>query len=291
MSRPTSAARLVAAASILSLALALPLAGQAAPLWRSVDIARQLRDSQPQRIRVQYGTGRVDLRPAITPVLYDMHLRYDERRGVPLHRYDAEQRATVLGLESRDEGGRSSASGKESGELRLGLPAAVPLDLDLEFGGTQAALELGGLMLRSLRLECGATEATLAFATPNRTHMRELDVGVGAASFTALHLANANADLIRVRGGVGSVDLDFGGTWTRDLTVDARLAIGQLTLHVPPSVGVRLEVQRVAASFDHPGLVKRDDAWYSDNWDTAPYKLRLRAGTYFGGIDVQRGVR
>jgi hypothetical protein len=291
MSRLPPFARAFAAASILSLAPSLPLAAQTAPLWRSVDLARQLRDSLPQRIRVQYGTGRVDLRPALTPVLYDMHLRYDERRAVPLHRYDAEQRATVLGLESRDARMRSSGNAKEAGELRLGLPTTVPLDLDLEFGGTQAALELGGLMLQSLRLECGATEATLSFATPNRTHMREMDVGVGAASFTALHLANANADLIRVRGGVGSVDLDFGGTWTRDLSVDTRLAIGSLTLHVPTNVGLRLEVQRVAAGFDHPGLVKRDDAWYSENWDTAPHRLRVRAETFFGAIDVQRGVK
>jgi hypothetical protein len=56
-------------------------------------------------------------------------------------------------------------------------------------------------------------------------------------------------------------------------------------------VGVRLEVQRVAAGFEHPGLIKRDDAWYSDNWETAPHKLRVRAETYFGKIDVQRGIR
>jgi hypothetical protein len=291
MSRPTSAARVLAAASILSLASSPSLGAQTAPLWRSVDIARQLRDSLPQRIRVQYGTGRVDVRPALAPVLYDMHLRYDERRAVPLHRYDAELRATVLGLEARDEGSGRSSGSKEAGELRVGLPATVPLDLDLEFGGTQATLELGGLMLQSLRLECGATEATLSFSTPNRTHMREMEVGVGAASFTALHLANANADLIRVRGGVGSVDLDFGGTWTRDLAVNTRLAIGELTLHLPTNVGVRLEVQRVAAGFDHPGFVKRDDAWYSENWDTAPFKLRVRAETFFGAIDVQRGVK
>jgi hypothetical protein len=291
MIRPMSSVRALTLVSTVALAASPPLGAQTAPLWRSVDIARQLRDSLPQRIRVRYGTGRVDLRPALAPVLYDMHLRYDERRAVPLHRYDAEQRAAVLGLESRDEGMRSSGHGKEPGELRLGLPTTVPLDLDLEFGGTQATLEVGGLMLQSLRLECGATEATLSFSTPNRTHMREMDVGVGAASFTALHLANANADLIRVRGGVGSVDLDFGGTWTRDLAVNTRLAIGALTLHVPTNVGIRLEVQRVAAGFDHPGLVKRDDAWYSENWDTAPYKLRVRAETFFGAIDVQRGVK
>lgn len=152
-------------------------------------------------------------------------------------------------------------------------------------------MELGGLMLQSLRLECGATEATLAFTTPNRSRLRDLDVEVGAAKFTALHLANANAEQIRLRGGIGEVDLDFSGTWTRDLVVSTRLAVGKLMLRLPSDVGVRVEVQRVAAEFEHEGLVKRDDAWYSENWDTAPHKLRLRAETFFGGIAVRRDTR
>ena len=121
--------------------------------------------------------------------------------------------------------------------------------------------------------------------------MRELEVNVGAASFTALHLANANADQIRVRGGVGAVDLDFSGNWTRDLTVITRVAIGKTTIRIPDDVGVRIEIQRVAAGFDHEGLVKRDDAWYSRNWDTAPRKLRIRSETVFGAIAVERSTR
>jgi hypothetical protein len=276
-------------------ALALVPAGlvhaQGDPLWRSVDISRQLRDSQPQRIRVQYGAGRVDVHGSTDPLLYALHLRYDESRAAPLHQYDAEQRSALLGLESRGQGLRSTGGRDAPGELRLSLPRSVPLDLDLEFGGTAATLELGGLALQSLRLECGATDATLAFTTPNRSRMRELDVNVGAAGFRGAHLANANADEIRVRGGVGSVDLDFGGTWTRDLAVSTRLAVGTLTLHVPADVGVRVDLERVAASFRHEGLVKRDDAWYSENWDTAPHKLRIRAETYFGKIDIQRNAQ
>ena len=64
--------------------------------------------------------------------------------------------------------------------------SAAIVDLDLQFGGTEAKLELGGLALQSVRLECGATDATLDFSQPNRAHMRELDVSVGAAGFTAL---------------------------------------------------------------------------------------------------------
>jgi hypothetical protein len=280
---------------LAAIALALPIAvhAQESDRWRSYDVSRQLHDSVPQRIKVQYGAGRVDVRATDDPLLYAMHLRYDELRASPLHRHDAEQRSTLLGLERR-RGIRSSSTGdSESGELRLALPRSIPLDLDLEFGGTEAMLELGlgGLALQSVRLECGATDATLGFTVPNRAHMRELDVSVGAAGFTALHLANANADLIRVRGGVGVVDLDFSGVWSRDLAVESRVALGKLTLRVPDDVGVRVEIQRVAAGFDHTGLVKRDDAWYSRNWETARHKLRIRAETVFGGIAVERSTR
>jgi hypothetical protein len=277
-----------------ALALVLPASAtaQSAARWRTVDLSRQLRDTLPQRIRVQYAAGKLDVRGTTDPLLYAMHLRYDEVRAVPLHRYDAEQRSTVLGVESLGRGLRTSSGDDrdETGELKLQIPARVPLDLDLELGGTQSMLELGGLSLRSVRLECGATDASLVFSTPNRTRMRDLEIDVGAADFTAVNLGNANAEQIRLRGGIGVVDLDFGGTWTQDMTVSTRLAVGKLMLRIPSDVGVRLEVQRVAAGFEHEGFTKRDDAWYSENYDSAPRKLRLRAETFFGKIEVQRGV-
>jgi Predicted membrane protein (DUF2154). len=284
-------------ASVLGVAVALALTSASAqaqaPRWRSVVFSRQLRDTLPQRIRVMYGAGKLALRGTQDPLLYAMRLKYDERRVAPLHRYDAEQRSTVLGLESVGRGLPTGGGNRddESGELNLALPTSVPLELDLELGGTLSSLELGGLALRSLRLECGATDASVVFSTPNRARMRDMEIDVGAADFSAALLGNANAEQVRVRGGVGVVDLDFGGTWTQDMNVVARLAVGKLTLHIPSDVGVRLEVERVAAGFEHDGFLKRDDAWYSENYETARYKLRLRAETYFGKIDIQRGAR
>lgn len=280
---------------LIALALGAALAAPAAlhaqgssPLWRTVDISRQLRDSQPQRIRVQYGAGRVDVRGADDPLLYAMHLRYDERRGVPVHRYDTAARSAVLGLEARD-GAQRFGDRDDSGELRLLLPTSSPLDLDLQLGGTESRLDLGGLTLRSLRLECGATDASVTFSQPNRARMSDLTIDVGAADLTAVHLANANAEQIRVHGGVGVVDLDFGGTWTRDLSVDAQLAVGKLSLRVPSDVGIRLEIDRLIAGFEHEGMVKRDGVWYSTNYDAAPHKLTVHAKTFFGQIELQRG--
>jgi hypothetical protein len=264
------------------------LHAQDSPLWRTVDISRQLRDSQPQRIRVQYGAGRVEVRGSSEPLLYAMHLRYDERRATPLHRYDAPARSAVLGLETR-EGAHRFGDRDDSGELRLLLPTSTPLDLDLQLGGTESRLDLGGIALRSLRLECGATDANVDFSQPNRAHMSDLTIDVGAADLLALHLANANTDQIRVHGGVGVVDLEFGGTWTRDLTVDAKLAVGNLILRVPSDIGIRLDIDRLLAGFEHEGMVKRDGAWYSTNYEQAPHKLTVHAKTFFGQIELQRG--
>jgi hypothetical protein len=268
-----------------------PASAQSAPLWRSVDLARQLADTMPQRIHVQYGSGKVDVRGASEPLLYQMHLRYDETRSTPLHRYDAAQRSAMLGSEPRPGATHVSRDGEETGELRLALPRSVPLDLDLELAGTQSTLDLGGMALQSLRLEGGAADATLSFSSPNRIPMRELDIGVGAADLVATQLANANADRIRIRGGIGVMDLDFSGSWTHDVAVTTSLALGKLIVRVPSDVGVRVAVERIAAGFEHVGFVKRDDGWYSPNWDRATHHLRISAETYLGKIDIRRGGR
>lgn len=268
-----------------ALALSAPAAG--AQTWRTLESSRQLRDSAPHRVRVQYGAGRLDIAATSAPVLYAMTLRYDESTANPLHRYDAREHALTLGV---DIEARRLANLRDQtrGEMRLSLSRDVPMELELALGATKATLDLGGLQLLDLHLDSGASETLVDFSTPNAARMRSLDVTVGAARFEARNLGNANVSMIRVNGGVGSVELDFGGAWTQDVAVEVEMALGKLTLHVPRDVGIRVEVQKVFASFDHEGLTKRGDAYFSDNWEKAPRRLRIRAGTRFGGIELDR---
>jgi hypothetical protein len=253
-----------------------------------VESSRQLRDSAEHRVHVQYGAGRIEIAATNAPVLYAMTLRYDESSSSPLHGYDAESRLLTLGVDGQTERFARNMDDKSKGEMRLSLSRAVPLDVDLELGATKAQLDLGGLNLLALRLRSGASETLVDFSVPNQGRMRSLDVDVGAASFEARNLANANVAAMRVHGGVGSVELDFGGQWTQDMAVEVSLTLGKLALHVPRDVGVRVEVQKFLASFDQQGLEKRADAYYSDNWDHAKFHLRVRAETTFGGIEVDR---
>lgn len=270
---------------LLALVAAAPAGAQT---WRTMEVSRQLRDSAEQRVRVQYGAGRFDLRPTTTPVLYAMQLRYDEDNGEPVHRYDADRHALDIGVSHQSLHLGRHISARNGGDMRLALSRAVPLDLDVELGAADATLELGGLALRNVRLESGATDATVRFSTPNPAPLRLLSIEVGAGSFTAENLANANTGEIRVQGGVGGVDLDFGGTWTQNVDLDVDVALGKVAVHVPSDVGVRVVVDRFLASFDHEGLSRRGDAWVSDNFDRAAHKLRVRISTAFGGIRVDR---
>jgi hypothetical protein len=274
-----------AATPLLVFALAAPLSAQS---WRTVESSRQLRDSSAHRVRVHYAAGRFDVTSTSAPVLYSMTLRYDESTMTPLHRYDASTRLLELGTEGESKHFAHGSGDEGKGEMRLTLSRSVPLDLQMDLGATKAMLDLGGLQLQRVKLQSGASETVLDFSSPNNARMDILDVDVGAATFEGRNLGNARASSIRVHGGVGSVDLDLGGQWTQDATVDVELALGKLTLHVPRDVGVRLEVDKFLASFDQQGLQKRSDAYYSDNWDRARYHVRLHASTTFGGIEVDR---
>lgn len=259
-----------------------------AQTWRTMEVSRQLRDTTEHRVRVQYAAGRFSMQPTNDPVLFSMHLRYDEERMHPVHEYHPESRRVVLGVDGEGRWTRYRRD-REHTELRLSLSNALPLDLELHLGAAEARVDAGGLALTRLRVETGAADVVLDFSTPNRTEMRRLDLRLGAASFVLTNIGNANVSAITVEGGVGSVDLDFGGgALQRDVSVDANVALGKLTLHLPEDVGVRVQVRKVLASFEHRGLVRRGDAYYSENWDDARVRMRVDAQTVFGAVEIDR---
>jgi hypothetical protein len=267
------------------LALAAPAEAQR---WRNLDVSRQLRDTASHHVRVTYGAGQVRLRAASVPVLYEMRLRYDPERGEAVHSYDPEQRSLRLGLrKQRIHLGGGDDDGK-GGELQIDLTRRAPLDLALEMGAVEADLDFTGILLEALKIETGASETRLRFDTLNATRMRLLDIQAGAASIKAYRLANANAEEVRIQGGVGSIELDFDGEWTRDLDLTMEVALGSVSIRVPREVGVRVELQRFLTSFDHDGLSKRGGAWYSENWDTATHRIRIKSQSAFGSFDLDR---
>lgn len=271
---------LIVIAAALSCAASLP-----AQSWRSIESARQLHDTASRTVRLRYAAGKLDIQQAPAPLLYSMEMRYDAERTEPLNEYDAATRTLRVGVRDRPA---SFGHDREGGSMRLALTRAVTLALDMKLGAVEADLNLTGLALTSLQLQSGASDARIRFDSLNPVRMRGLRMKIGAAHVRASKLANANAEEIQVEIGVGSVELDFAGQWNSDIRLDLQLALGGASIRVPSEVGIRVEMDQFLASFQHDGLEKRGDAFYSSNWDTARHRLRIHTRTAFGTIEVER---
>jgi hypothetical protein len=256
--------------TLLAAAAALAACGNAgAQEWRTLDVSRQLRDTTALAANISYGAGTFTLGPATGADLYEMHLRYPAGRTSPVATYNPAGHSVHLGIKSQNfsmPGGDA-----DQNELRIGLARGVPLDLTTEVAAADVKIDLGGLAVHSLMLKTGATDATLAFSSPNTIKMHSMSLNVGAAGFKATGLANANADHIRLRAGIGSWDLYFDGTWTGDIWLDAKIGLGSLTIHVPDDVRVDQNANAMlgAVSGDNGPSTVTIDTSDNDNADEA----------------------
>ena len=277
----TAARVAFALAAGAALAMTAPAEGQS---WRTVSSARQRSGERSLDVQMEYGAGTLRVLPAQGDLLYRLEMRYDDSRFTPVTEYDAASTSLRVGVHSRE--GRSGGRTR-GGTSTLALAGDVPVSLDLKFGAGDADLDLGGMALRRLRLSTGASETRVSFDSPNRVEAEEVRMEAGAAQITVTGLGNAHASLLRFDGGVGDATLDFGGQWTRDAEARLQMGMGSLTLRFPRGLGVRIHKDSFLASFDHPGMVKRGDDWYSTNWDHATRKVTLDIEAAMGSIDVE----
>jgi hypothetical protein len=253
----------------LAVATVLAFSSAGAQEWRTLDVTRQLRDPAPLNVDITYGAGTFTLGPATGPDLYEMHLRYPTGRTAPVATYDAASHSVHLGIKSQNF--TMPGGDVDQNELHVGLARGVPLNLTTEIGAADVKVDLGGLAVQQLKLKTGATDVTLAFSSPNTMRMRSMDLTVGAAGFKATGLANANADHIALHAGIGDWELYFDGTWTGDIWLDAKVALGSLTIHVPDDVRVETNAKAFLGAID--GGQERSSAApahdTSDNEDAA----------------------
>lgn len=251
--------------------------------WRDMTSFRQRSDETQLDVAVRYGAGKLVIEPGTGGELYRVGLRYDSDLFDPITEYRAGR--LKVGVEGVGKGIR--LRNHQSGELKLAISRDVPLHVDLEFGAVEADIELGGLRIRTLNIETGASDTSLRFSAPNLIACDRFDVSMGAAGFRASGLGNANCSRLRVEGGVGDITLDFGGRWQRDIEADITMALGSVTLVIPEDIGVRVERSTFLTDFNPGGFEKRDNVYYSTNWERAARRLMVDLEGAFGSINVR----
>jgi hypothetical protein len=182
--------------------------------------------------------------------------RLDARDG-DSRRTDIEADAGRLAASSDRGSGRW---GQHAGgvEWDVALPAATTLDLTTELNAGRGRLDLAGARLGTLDLgvNAGDMHVDLTGAT-----LRRLALEVNAGSAGIVLPATA-----------------FDG----ELAANA----GSLEVCAPDDLGLRVRSTAALGSIHVNGLVRRDSAWETPGYDTAPFKADLAIEASVGSITI-----
>ncbi len=115
----------------------------------------------------------------------------------------------------------------------------------------------------------------------------DLDIELGAGEST-IELADVDVRDLHVLTGVGETTIDLSGERTSDVTADIEAGVGQLTLKVPQSVGVRISGTREGiGDYNIDGFKADGDAYVNDAWGSAAVKMEIRLQRGVGQVDVE----
>lgn len=271
---------------------ALSAAPVASQTWRTVAKARQYGGEKALKVRVKYAAGHFELGKAPQDLLYQLESKYDDRSFDLDASYLQEQGEGELRVSIEGQNGinlkQLTRDDFGAGSLQLAVSSRMPVQLSMDLGAAEADLELGGLRIRRIELQTGASDTRVTFAEPNPEVAESCSFRAGAASLRAEDLGNSGCKTLAFDGGVGSMELDFSGKWKDDVTATVNVGLGSVNIHVPYDVGVRVERNTFLMSFSAPGLKTQDGAAVSDNWDQAAHHLTLILRGAFGTIDLSR---
>ena len=142
---------------------------------------------------------------------------------------------------------------KNEWDLKLG---SAPMDLVISAGAYEGTIDLGGLALKSLEVNDGASNVDLSFSEPNPIEMSILRYSTGASDVKLTGLANANFSTLTFSGGAGNYILDFSGELQQDAVVTIDSGFGNVSLIVPEDVNAKVTVEGAAININ-----------YNSNWE------------------------
>jgi hypothetical protein len=148
-------------------------------------------------------------------------------------------------------------------EWELRLNEDVPMEMNIDMGAGRADLMLGTLSLTSLDIDTGAGDVSV-------------DVS-GASSLTRLSLEM----------GAGKVTADLTGDWQEDLDAVFQGGVGDLTVRLPRTVGVRVDIEGGLGQVDVTGLSRDGDVYANDAYGESDVTLRIEIEGGVGRINLQ----
>ena len=256
------------------------------PEMVSMNQARPLEREQSLESTVRFDIGSLEITGGAKNALYSMDLEYDKRGYTPDVQY-------VAGAEGRLSFGLPSMhrlglrGGTNGNRLRLALTDSIPLSLRVATGVGDARLNLSGMKLARIDFESGVGGAKVSAYEPNPIACEYVRLKNGVGAIDAVGLGNLNFRELEFEGGVGGASLDFTGEWKHDADIRVQVGVGGVNVRMPREIGVRVEAEKhFLSSLQLEGFSRRNESYYSDNYDRAAIRVSIRVETGVGGLKI-----
>ncbi len=228
-------------------------------------------------LTLAFGAGKMILNPGATEGLLQGEATYNVADFKPTvtsdgHQVKLEQGdLTINGIPSFDK------DVKNTWDLKL---ANTPMNLTIKAGAYEGTFELGGLSLKDLDINDGASSVNVSFKEPNQAEMGMLSYSTGASDVTLTGLANANFQTMNFKGGAGSYKLDFTGTLKQDCTVTVDSGISSVVIVIPPNVNAIVKFEGGLSNVDASNTWTKQGSDYAQKGTgpTITIKVNMGAG-------------
>lgn len=162
----------------------------------------------------------------------------------------------------------------------------VPVNLSVETGVGEAALDLRGLNLTQLKVDGGVGPMTAHLPESLDGYKTYIEGGVGPLK---VHLPAENPSKIKVEGGVGPLSVVIPED--ANLTLSVEGGMGPVTITLPEGTALQVKKESGMGGTQLPNGLRRvkDDLFQSEDYDLADRRVTLYVEGGMGPVRVRYG--
>ena len=178
--------------------------------------------------------------------------------------------------------------GNDNYKIKFEMPTKMSTDMYFDFGLGKADLDLTGLRISQLVIDCGLSDVTLVKTKPNIINCDKVQISTGMTDFNSTALGNFNASNYIFDVGIGSAEIDMSGSSNKDSKLKIDVTVGSLELKLPTNTNIELTVNKnMLSSVNVKGLVSSGDGKYNSRknqkrWST----MRADVSVGLGSVDI-----
>jgi len=200
----------------------------------------------PGRVILDLGQGEFFVKAAAPGEGLSVAARYDQRTCELRESFEVlpdstwvyrvHYRRTISALQALAQ---SILGGNPPSRVTVSLPPDVPLDLVLSIRQGGGEIDLGGLWLRDVSIECHQGGLATDFSSPLREPVQKLALRSRMGGISVTRVGNASPLDLSVDTSMGGGDIDLTGPWRNDSRARFNVSMGGMGVNIPEALTVR----------------------------------------------------